>query len=46
MLHAEVEEKYKGPRLDGAISAEFMQELTKWFRDQKLLHKKYAFKVE
>ena len=43
--HVEVEEKYKGPRFDGEITAEFMKETLDWFRDQKLLHKKYAFKA-
>ena len=27
------------------MTAQFMQELMVWFKDQKLLHKKYAFKV-
>lgn len=42
---AEVEEKYEGPRLEEEISADFMQEMMDWLRNQKLLHKKYAFKV-
>ena len=41
----EVEEKYAGPRLDGEITAEFMSELLQYLKDQKRLHKKYAFKV-
>lgn len=41
----EVEAKYDGPRLDGDITAEFMEELLQSFKDQKCLHRKYAFKV-
>ena len=40
-----MEEKYEGPRLEEEISADFMQEMMDWLRNQKLLHKKYAFKV-
>ena len=42
---SEVEDKYDGPRLEEDISAEFMEQLMEWLRDQKKLHKKYAFKV-
>ena len=41
----EVDDDYKGPRLDGLITPEFMSDLLKWFKDQKILHKKYAFKI-
>lgn len=44
-MATEVEEKYDGPRVDGEISAEFMKELMQYLKDQKRLHKKYAFKV-
>ncbi|MFH4980433.1 hypothetical protein AB6A40_007142 [Gnathostoma spinigerum] len=44
-LHIKVEATYKGPRLDDGISAEFMVELIKTFKDQKKLHKKYAYKI-
>lgn len=40
-----VDDEYKGPRLDGSITPEFMSDLLKWFKDQKILHKKYAFKI-
>ena len=43
--HAAVEDSYQGPRLDGDITAEFMQDLLQWFKDEKRLHKKYAYKV-
>ncbi len=40
-----VEDKYTGTRLDDEIDEEFMKELMQWQKDQKNLHKKYAFKV-
>ncbi len=40
-----VDSGYTGPRLDGDISAGFMNDLLAWMKDQKILHKKYAFKV-
>ena len=40
-----VEDEYVGPRLDGEITAEFMKDLMQHFKDQKILHKKYAYKV-
>ena len=40
-----VEYSYQGPRLDGDITAEFMQDLLQWFKEEKKLHKKYAYKV-
>ena len=42
---AAVESDYTGPRLDDDITAEFMTELVTHLRDQKKLHKKYAYKV-
>ena len=41
----EVEDSYDGPRLDDDITADFMVQMMSWFKDQKLLHKKYAYKV-
>lgn len=41
----QVEESYNGPRLDGPINPEFMKEMIETFKDQKLIHKKYAFKI-
>ena len=40
-----VEDKYDGPRLEGDITQDFMKQLISRFRDQKLLHKKYAYKI-
>jgi len=41
-----IEGDYAGPTLvDGRVTAQFMEELMKWFKDQKLLHRKYAFKI-
>ena len=41
----EVEDDYKGPRLDGTITLDFMTDLLEWFKCQKILHKKYAYKI-
>ncbi len=41
-----VDSGYAGPRLDGEITAGFMSELLDWMRNQKILHRKYAFKVQ
>ena len=43
--HTAVEHSYQGPRLDGDITAEFMQDLLQWFKEEKKVHKKYAYKV-
>ncbi|XP_064394801.1 serine/threonine-protein phosphatase 5-like isoform X3 [Halichondria panicea] len=40
-----VDSGYAGPRLDGEITAGFMSELLDWMRNQKILHRKYAFKI-
>ena len=40
-----VEESYDGPRLEENISPEFMKELVERFRKQKLLHRKFAYKI-
>ena len=44
-MATEVEEKYDGPRLECEVTAKFMEELLQYLKDQKKLHKKYAFKV-
>lgn len=36
---------YTGPCLEGDITTEFMKELISFFKDQKILHIKYAYKV-
>lgn len=42
-----IEDDYNGPKLenDTTVSLEFMKELMQWYKDQKKLHKKYAYKV-
>lgn len=42
-----VEDTYYGPRLEenGNVSVEFMDSLMLWYKEQKTLHKKYAFQV-
>ena len=41
-----MEEGYRGPRWDeGELRSEFMEELLQWFKDEKKLHRKYAYKV-
>lgn len=40
-----VEDDYTGPRFDDDISADFMSELLQWLKDEKRLHKKYAYKI-
>mmetsp|Transcript_24404 Transcript_24404/g.22175 ORF Transcript_24404/g.22175 Transcript_24404/m.22175 type:complete len:505 (-) Transcript_24404:30-1544(-) len=43
----EVDEKYTGPRLpdDEVITEEFVNETINYFKDQKLLHRKYVMKL-
>ena len=45
LLPIAVDDSYSGPRLDGEMTMEFMQEMMDTFREQKLIHKKYTFKV-
>ena len=41
-----VEESYEGPRWEeGEITGEFMTQLLDWQREEKKLHRKYAYKV-
>jgi len=45
-LFAVVEETYKGPVMaDGQVTKEFMSDLMEWYKSQKVLHRKYAYKV-
>jgi serine/threonine-protein phosphatase 5 len=43
----EVEDSYLGPSLpsDGKVTEDFLKSLISWFKDQKPLHKKFAFQV-
>lgn len=42
-----IEDDYNGPKLkdETTVSLDFMKELMLWYKDQKKLHKKYAYKV-
>ena len=42
-----IEDDYNGPKLkdETTVTLDFMKELMQWYKDQKKLHKKYAYKV-
>ncbi|XP_060557027.1 serine/threonine-protein phosphatase 5-like, partial [Ruditapes philippinarum] len=41
-----IEDEYKGPRLEnGNVTLSFVQELMDTFKDQKKLHRKYAYQI-
>lgn len=42
-----IEDEYSGPKLqdEETVTLDFMKELMQWYKDQKKLHKKYAYKV-
>ena len=41
-----VEDKYEGPHLEnGKVTKDFVYQLLEHYRNQKLLHKKYAFQI-
>ena len=42
-----IEDDYSGPKLENedTVTLDFMKELMQWYKDQKKLHKKYAYKV-
>ncbi|ROL43092.1 Serine/threonine-protein phosphatase 5 [Anabarilius grahami] len=41
-----IEDDYTGPKLeDGKVTLKFMKELMDWFKDQKKLHRKFAYQV-
>lgn len=42
-----IEDDYAGPKLENetTVTLDFMKDLMKWYKDQKKLHKKYAYKV-
>lgn len=43
---AAIENDYDGPKLeDGKVTEEFVTDLMKTFREQKKLHRKYAYQV-
>ncbi|XP_035689914.1 LOW QUALITY PROTEIN: serine/threonine-protein phosphatase 5-like [Branchiostoma floridae] len=42
----DIEDDYSGPALeDGKVTVKFMEELMEWFKAQKKLHRKYAYKI-
>lgn len=42
-----IEEKYDGPKLDDSgITLEFVKDLLEAYKNQKKLHRKYAYKVK
>ena len=40
-----VSNDYDGPRFDDEITLDFVEELLQYYKDRKILHKKYAYKV-
>lgn len=41
-----IEDDYVGPKLEnGNVTVKFMEELLDWYKNQKKLHRKYAYKV-
>ncbi|OWR44742.1 serine/threonine-protein phosphatase 5 [Danaus plexippus] len=41
-----IEDKYEGPSLeDGKVTLKFVEDLMKYYKEQKKLHKKYAYKI-
>ena len=41
-----IEDDYEGPQLDnGKVTEDFVKQLMDTFRDQKKLHRKYAYQV-
>lgn len=41
-----IEDDYVGPQLeDGKVTLKFMEELMEFYKDQKKLHRKFAYKV-
>lgn len=42
----EIEDDYDGPKLeDGKVTLKFMEELIEYYKNQKKLHRKFAYKV-
>lgn len=41
-----IEDDYAGPQLeDGRVTVKFMEDLLDWYRDQKKLHRKFAYRI-
>lgn len=47
LRRSNIEKDYKGPSLgaDHKVTAEFVSQLMEYFREQKVLHKKYAYEI-
>lgn len=46
LYYLAIESDYAGPKLeDGKVTLEFMKELMEHYKDQKKLHRKFAYKV-
>lgn len=46
ILSPAIEDEYEGPGLeDGKVTLKFVTELMEFYKNQKKLHKKYAYKV-
>ncbi|XP_031467227.1 serine/threonine-protein phosphatase 5-like [Phasianus colchicus] len=41
-----IEDEYSGPKLDGGkVTLSFMKDLMQWYKDQKKLHRKFAYQI-
>lgn len=41
-----IEDEYTGPKLeDNKVTVKFMQDLIQWYKSEKKLHQKYAYKI-
>jgi hypothetical protein len=41
-----IDKDYSGPTLeDGKVTVQFLKDLIEWYKSQKTLHRKYAYKV-
>lgn len=45
-MYLAIEDDYNGPKLeDGKVTLKFMEDLMEHYKDQKKLHRKFAYKV-
>lgn len=46
LILSAIEDEYKGPQLEnGKVTLNFMKELMEFYKQEKKLHKKFAYKV-
>lgn len=46
VLFVAIEADYEGPKLeDGVVTLEFMKHLMEWYKNEKKLHKNFAYRV-